>query len=460
MKPLACIVLAAGESSRFKSAAPKPLHTIGGRTLLDRVLGTISELQPDRVTVVVGVAREQMEQTLSEYDVEIAVQEEQLGTGHAVDRTRSHYADFVGDILVTCADIPLVRAETLRSLIDEHQSRSAAATMLTTLEPDPTGYGRVIRDDSGLVARVVEHNDADEETRRINEINAGIFCFDAMALFEALTHLDNHNASGEYYLPDTLKYLRERGLPVAAWTADDPTEVMGINDRVQLATADRICRDRTRDRLMRAGVTMIDPAAAYVDDRVEVGGDTVIWPGACILGASTIGCGCQIGDHVLISNSHVGDGCLLRHCSSVTDSHLENDVQIGPFANIRGNSVIRARATIGQAEVNRSEVGPDTKAIHFSYLGDATVGAGVNIGAGAITCNYDGRRKNQTIIEDGAFIGSDTMLVAPVRIGRGAYTAAGSVITADVPAAALGVARAKQKIIERWAERVARDNDK
>ncbi len=458
MRPVACIVLAAGESSRFKSKTPKPLHKMAGRALLDHVLDTLSKLKHERVTVVVGVAREQVSEAVGDR-AGIAIQEEQLGTGHAVDCAREFYDDFEGDILVTCADIPLVRAETLQELIAEHRRQDAAGTMLTTKMPDPTGYGRVVRDEDGLVREVVEHKDADEQAQRINEINAGIFCFRAAELFEALRHVDNDNAQSQYYLPDTLKYFCAKDMPVAACIAEDPAEVMGINDRVQLATAEKICRDRIRERLMQAGVTMIDPASTYVDDQATIGADTVVWPGTHILGDSSIGTGCEIGGHVLIRNSTIGDDCLVRHCSSVTDSRIENEVEIGPFANIRGNSVIKSKAVIGLAEVNRSEIGEGSMSRHFSYLGDTVVGVGVNIGAGTITCNYDGREHHHTIIEDGAFIGSDTILVAPVKIGRGAYTAAGSVICSDVPEAALGVARARQKVIERWAERMGKRKD-
>ena len=459
MRPLGCIVLAAGEGLRMKSDIPKPLHTIGGKTLLDHVLTTLLELQPRQLTVVVGAGRERVITAIPSDEVQIAIQEPQLGTGHAADCTRELYEGFDGDILITCADIPLVRVETLQRLISEHRRLGATATMLTTIMPDADGYGRVIRDDDGLVREVIEHKDADEATRQIREINTGIFCFRAQELFDALAHLENDNLQGEYYLPDTLTCFRRQGMTVAAVIVAGPDEVMGINDRVQLAAAEKICRDRTRQRLMLAGVTMIDPANTYVDDGVSIGPDTVILPGAQILGASSIGSGCEIGGNVLIRNSTIGDGCLLRHCASVVDSRLEDEVQIGPFANIRGNSLIKSRAVIGQGEVNRSEIGEDSKAVHFSYLGDTVCGAGVNIGAGTITCNYDGKQHNHTIIEDGAFIGSDTILVAPVRVGRGAYIGAGSVITSDVPAGSLGIGRTRQRIIEGWVERTGRQPD-
>ncbi len=459
MRPLGCIVLAAGEGLRMKSDIPKPLHIIGGRSLLDHVLTTLLELQPRQLTVVVGVGRRQVSAAIPTDKVQIAVQESQCGTGHAADCARELYEGFDGDVLITCADIPLVRVETLQRLISEHRRLEATATMLTTIMPDASGYGRVVRDDDGLVRQVVEHKDADDTTRSIKEINTGIFCFRARDLFNALAHLENDNLQGEYYLPDTLAYLRQQGLRVAAVVAADHDEVMGINNRVQLATAEKICRDRTRQRLMLAGVTMVDPATTYVDDGVTIGPDTIIQPGAQITGESSVGSGCEIGGNVLIRNATVGDGCLLRHCSSVVDSRVEDEVQLGPFANIRGNSLIKSRAVIGQAEVNRSEVGEGSKAIHFSYLGDTVCGAGVNIGAGTITCNYDGKQHNHTVIEDGAFIGSDTILVAPVKVGRGAYIAAGSVITSDVPAGSLGVARARQQIIADWVKRTGRQPD-
>ena len=455
MRPLGCIVLAAGEGSRFKSGTPKPLHTIAGRTMLERVLITLRKLKPQQITVVVGVGRERVAQTLATYpEVTVAVQEHQLGTGHAVDCARQLYSDFEGDILVTCADIPLVQAETLQHLHDEHHRQNAAATILTTHMPDPTGYGRVVRDAEGLVERVVEHRDADEQTLALDEISSGIFCFRADRLFEALSHLDHDNAQGEYYLPGVLSYLRANGEAVAACVADDPDEVMGINDRVQLAEAERICRDRIRIRLMREGVTLLDPPTIYIDEDVEVGRDTVIWPGTCLVGRTQVGSGCEIGAHVLLHHAAVGDACRIHHCSAIIESSVENDVEIGPFAHVRANSTIRSSASVNSyCEVVRSEVGEGTKSRHFSYLGDTIIGRGANIGAGTITCNYDGVKKHRTVIGDGAFIGSDTILVAPVTIGKRAYTGAGSVITHDVPDDSLAIARARQSIIERWAQR-------
>lgn len=454
MRQLASIILAAGEGSRLKSRIAKPLHEVGGRSMLEHVITTLRHVGGQRITVVVGVARDQVIAAVSGSDIEIAVQEQQLGTGHAVDSARGLYEGFEGDIICTYVDIPLITPETLLGLVEQHREQGAAATMLTTMVEDPTGYGRVVRDVRGLVAGVVEHRDADEATRAIREINTGIYCFRGPELFEALRHIDNDNAQGEYYLPDVLKWLRAEGLPVAGCIADDPEELMGINDRIQLARADGVCRRRVREALMRDGVGMIEPDSICIDAGVRVGRDTVIRPGAVLTGASVVGENCEIGANCCIRNSTIGDGCIIRHCSCVTDSKVDDRAEIGPFAHIRGNSTVGSDAAIGScAEVNRSTIGPRTKSRHFSYLGDSVVGSDVNIGAGTITCNYDGNQKHRTTIADGAFIGSDTIFIAPVQIGSGAVTGAGSVITHDVAKGALGIARARQTVIERWVER-------
>ncbi len=454
MRELASIVLAAGEGSRLKSKLAKPLHKVGGKTMLEHVIATLREVGGQRVTVVVGVAREQVIAALPDEGVEIAVQEQQLGTGHAVDSARDLYEGFEGDIICTYVDIPLITPATLLHLVEQHREQGAAATMLTTIVGDPTGYGRVIRDDAGMVAGVVEHRDADEATLAIREINTGIYCFRGPELFAALRHVDNDNTQGEYYLPDVLKWLRAEGLPVAGCVAADPEELMGINDRIQLAQADAVCRRRVREALMREGVSMIDPDSICIDAGVRIGRDTVIQPGALIEGDTVIGEDCEIGGNCRIRNSIVGDGCVIRHCSCVSESVVEDHSEIGPFAHIRGNSTVGRGAAVGSyTEINRSTIGPGSKSRHFSYLGDSVIGSNVNIGAGTITCNFDGYRKHQTSIGDGAFIGSDTIFVAPVQVGAGAVTGAGSVITDEVPDGALAIARARQTIIERWAEK-------
>lgn len=451
---LAALILAAGEGKRMKSALAKPLHRVCGRTLVDHVLGYVRALQPEQVCVVLGVGREMMQQALADEGVEIAIQHEQKGTGHAVMAAAEALAGFAGDLLVTCADIPLVRPETLQALLAEHRARGAAATVLTAMYDDATGYGRVVRDGAGLVTGIVEHKDASEEIRALREINAGIYIFDSRKLFAALGRLRPDNAQGEYYLTDVIADCVAQGEAVAAVAADDPAEVMGINNRIQLAQAETIARQRVREDLMLAGVTLIDPANTYVDAGVNIGQDTVIWPGAVITGETTIGANCTIGPHVNLDSVTVGDGCTLRQGSFVTASTLGNAVTVGPFAYIRPDCDVQDNARVGaHTELVRSVLHEGVKMSHFSYIGDSEVGPGTNIGAGAITCNYDGKNKHHTKIGDGAFIGSDAVLVAPVIIGAGAYVAAGSVITKDVPHSGLGIGRSKQENIEGWARR-------
>ncbi len=446
----------------MKSELAKPLHTVCGKTMLSRVIESLAAADCGRVTVVVGVDRNQVIASLEGSGIETVVQEEQKGTGHAVDCARSAYEDFDGDVIVMYGDIPLVRPATLRSLVDAHRQGSSVATMLTAHMSDPTGYGRIVRDEDGYVVEVMEQADVDAqrevrpELAELSEINTGIYCFRASFLFEALGHLNSDNAQGEYYLPDVLKYFRREKMAVAAIATLDSDEIMGVNDRVQLARAEKICHDRIVIQLMRDGVTIVDPYGTYIEDTVRIGADTVIRPGAQILGNTTIGRRCEIGDGVLIEDSTLGDRCRVLHCSAVRQSTAESDVEIGPFANVRGNSTLRQGCVVGLSEVNRSVIGECSKSRHFAYIGDSVVGAKVNIGAGAITCNYDGVNHLHTEIEDGVFIGSDTILVAPLKIGKNAYTAAGSTITMDVPAWSLAVGRAHQRNIARWAERMAK----
>jgi len=450
---LASIVLAAGQGKRMKSALPKPLHRLCGKPMLSHVLAALRPLGPQPQVVIIGVGAEQVRSTFDEPDVVWAVQEQQLGTGHAAASAREALADFTGDVLVTCADIPLVRSETWERVLGEHRKQGAAATIVTALFRDPTGYGRVIRDESGQVRRIVEEADCDEITRGLNEGNVSVYCFSAPALFEALTKLRPDNEQGEYYLTDVVEVLveaRQKVIPVLA----DPDEVMGINDRAQLAHAERLLRGRINRRAMlEYGVTLIDPEATYIDPEVTLGCDTVIYPGAVLAGATTVGENCTIGAHVLIEDCEIGNGTNVRHGSVVRESVVGEGVTIGPFAHIRDHSSIGNDTRVGGGEVVRSKLGERVNDLHFSYLGDTTVGDGANIGAGAITCNYDGRRKNPTVIGDGAFIGSDACLIAPVTIGRGAYVAAGSVVTKDVPPEALALGRARQENKEDWARR-------
>jgi bifunctional UDP-N-acetylglucosamine pyrophosphorylase/glucosamine-1-phosphate N-acetyltransferase len=450
---LASIVLAAGQGKRMKSALPKPLHRLCDRPLLSHVLEALRPLGPQPQVVVIGVGAAQVRAAYGETDVAWAVQEEQMGTGHAAACAREALADFRGDVLVTCADIPLVRTETWERVLAEHRAEKAAATIVTAVFRDPTGYGRVIRDENGQVRKIVEEADCDEITRGINEGNVSVYCFRAPLLFQALARLRPNNEQSEYYLTDVIEVLvesRQKVIPVLA----DPEEVMGINDRAQLARAERILRGRINRRAMlEYGVTLIDPDATYIDPDVTLGRDTVIYPGALLTGRTRVGENCVIGAQVLVEDCEIGNGTTVRHGSVVRRSMVGEGVTIGPFAHIRDDSSIGDGTRVGGGEVVRSRLGRRVNDLHFSYVGDATVGDGANIGAGAITCNYDGEKKNPTVIEEGAFIGSDACLIAPVTIGKGAYVAAGSVITRDVPADALALGRVRQENKEGWARR-------
>ncbi|MEN6547075.1 MAG: bifunctional UDP-N-acetylglucosamine diphosphorylase/glucosamine-1-phosphate N-acetyltransferase GlmU [Armatimonadia bacterium] len=451
---LAALVLAAGEGKRMKSALAKPLHKVCGKTMIDHVLDYLRPLGTERIAVVLGVGREMMEQALASAHVDTAIQHEQLGTGHAVMSAAELFADYDGDLLITCADIPLVRPDTLRALLEEHHTRGAAGTVLTALYDDPTGYGRLVRDDNGLVQGIVEHKDATPEIRAIREINAGIYVFNARKLFAALKLLRPDNAQGEYYLTDVIARFVEQGDPVAALPAPDPAEVMGINNRIQLSQAETVARNRTREAAMLGGATLIDPTSTYLDAGVTIGPDTIIWPGAMILGNTTIGANCTIGPNTRLEDAVIGEGCEIRHASTISNSTLHSRVTVGPFAYIRPDCEVGDDSRVGaHTELVRTTLGRGVKDSHFSYLGDCEVGDGTNIGAGTITCNYDGETKHRTTIGENAFIGSDAVLVAPVTIAAGAYIAAGSSITKDVPEAALGIGRARQEVIENWAKR-------
>jgi len=450
-KPPACVILAAGQGTRMKSSLPKPLHRVCGRTMLDHVLGTVAQVGAELTVVVVGVGAEQLVAAIGDR-ASTCEQAEQLGTGHAVMCAGAALEDFSGDVLVTYADVPLVTAETLSRLLAHHREAGAAATVLTAIVDDPLRYGRIVRDASGRFLAIVEHNDATAEQRAICEINTGICVFEASALQDALARIGNDNAKGEYYLTDAFGVLVAGGRMVEAIAIGDPDEAMGVNTRVELAAAERIARDRVRERLMLEGVTLIDPPSTFIDADVSVGGDTVIGPGCQLLGQTTVGQGCEIRGYVVLRDAVVGDRVLLRDHTVVDTGTVGDETQLGPFALVRGGSVVERGCKLGSsAEINRTRLGEGTKMQHFSYLGDATVGRNCNIGAGVITCNYDGHDKHPTVLEDDVFVGSDSILIAPVTVGAGAFTAAGSVITHDVPAGALGVARAKQTDLEGWA---------
>ena len=448
---LEIIILAAGQGKRMRSKLPKILHPLAGRPLLAHVLDTARALAPRKIVVVHGNGAEQVRAAFADAQVEWALQAEQLGTGHAVQQALPAIS-LDAEVLILYADVPLVRPATLKRLLEA--GRDGLAVMTAELG-DPTGYGRIVRvgkDDR--VARIVEHRDASPEELEIDEINTGIFCFRRSLLAPALRMVQADNAQGEFYLTDVVEVLAEAGHRVVSVVASDRDETHGINDRAQLAHAEDELRRRTNARWLAQGVTMVDPATTYIDPRAEIGADTVIHPGVVVEGPTRIGRACEIQAHVRITDAEIGDHVNINSFCVIVESRIENGASVGPFAHLRPASVVGERAKIGNfVELKKTSLGAGSKVSHLSYLGDATVGEHVNVGAGTITCNYDGEKKHQTIIEDGAFIGSDSQLVAPVRVGKGAYVAAGSSITQDVPDGSLGIARARQANVEGWVER-------
>jgi len=447
---LAAVVLAAGKGTRMKSGLPKVLHKICGRPMISYVLDAVEEAGIKKTIVVAGHGSEMVARAVGA-SAAVALQSEQLGTGHALLQARNFLADFRGDILVVCGDTPRIRPATLAGLAAEHASAGAAATVLTAAVDDPFGYGRVLRDAAGQVTRIVEEKDATPEEKRVREVNTGIYCFSAAGLFEALAGLAPANAQGEYYLTDVVGRYVEKGLLVRAVAVKDPGEAAGVNDRLQLAGAERSIRSALLEDLMRSGVTVIDPASTFVDRGVRIGPDTVIYPFTMVEGDTIVGAGCVIGPGTRLVGARVGDGVTVQN-SIVVDSSVGDGSSIGPFAYLRPGTDLGKDVKVGNfVEIKKSRIGDGSKVPHLSYLGDAVVGEKVNVGAGTITCNYDGQKKWPTHIGDGAFIGSNANLVAPVRIGAGAVVGAGSTITRDIPAGALGVERARQTVLPDWA---------
>jgi bifunctional UDP-N-acetylglucosamine pyrophosphorylase/glucosamine-1-phosphate N-acetyltransferase len=456
MRPLHIVVLAAGKGTRMRSERSKVLHRLAGQPLIEHVIGASRTLHPASVTVVVGHQAEAVKAALAREQCDFVLQEPQLGTGHALLQAEPSLKGASGDVLLLSGDVPLLRGETLQQLVDRHRQAGAAATVLTADVDGPHEYGRVIREE-GAIARIVEHRDATEAERRIREINSGVYVFDLEPLFASLRALGSANAQGEYYLPDLVALYRGRGLTVETMTMPDGSEIRGVNSRAELATLSRDMRIRTCEALMNAGVTIEDPATAYIDATVEVGPDTIIHPNVSLEGATRIGARCEIHSGSRLVNAVVADDVLIRNHCVIVDSRVDAKATVGPFAHVRPESSIGPGAHVGNfVELKKTSMGPGAKANHLAYLGDATIGSRVNVGAGTITCNYDGEKKHQTVIEDGAFIGSDTQLVAPVRIGEGAYVAAGSSIVEDVPAGALAVTRGRQINKEGWVEKKSR----
>ncbi|MGB9858857.1 MAG: bifunctional UDP-N-acetylglucosamine diphosphorylase/glucosamine-1-phosphate N-acetyltransferase GlmU [Moorellaceae bacterium] len=442
MQRVVAVILAAGEGKRMRSDVPKVLHRIAGKTLVEHVIAAVEAAGVEEIILVVGHGGEQVQAELGP-GFKYAWQEKQLGTGHALAQAKA-LAQEADLLLVLCGDTPLLRPQTLAGLVAEHQKQRAAATLLVAEIEDPTGYGRVVRDREGRVQRIVEERDAGEGVKAIKEVNAGAYCFDASRVWPALAEIKPENAQQEYYLTDVVHWFCRRGDLVQAVSCADPEEILGVNDRVQLARAGKVLHRRVNERLMLHGVTLVDPDVTYIDVGVEVGRDTVIFPFTFLEGSTSIGSGCTIGPCTKIKDSRIGDATVVTH-AVLQESLVGSGCQVGPFAYLRPGTVLADRVKVGDfVEIKASRIGEGSKVPHLTYLGDAVVGKGVNIGAGTITCNYDGQKKWRTVIGDGAFIGSNTNLVAPVEVGEKALVGAGSTITENVPSGALALGRARQ----------------
>ncbi len=454
MSQIHIVVLAAGQGTRMKSSLPKVLHKIAGKPLIQHVLETASTLSPASTTLVIGHKAETVRSALSGAGhLQFVIQQPQLGTAHALQQAEPHLSGKSGTVVLLSGDVPLLSEKTLQRLVGTHSQGGAAATVVTATVERPYGYGRVVRQD-GRIAGIVEERDASPAERQIREINSGIYAFALEPLFDAVRSIASQNAQGEYYLTDLIGIYRRRGLPVETVMVDDPREIMGINSRSELAEVSRIVRQTKNEELMAAGVTLVDPATTYIDPDVEVGADTVIHPGVVLQGHTRIGSACEIQPHVRIVDSEIADRVAINSFCVIVGARVAAGASVGPFAHLRPGSVVGEAAKVGNfVELKNTTLGPGAKAGHLAYLGDATIGKDVNIGAGAIVCNYDGAKKHHTVIEDGAFIGSDAQLIAPVTVGQGAYVGTGTTVRENVPAGALAVSAGKQRNIDGWADR-------
>ncbi len=443
-RPLAAIVLAAGEGKRFKSETPKVLHALCGKPLVAYVLDALQPIAAQRTVVVVGRGAAEVKDATKRATTRklaFALQERQLGTADAARIGDDALGKFAGDVLILPGDSPLLTTETLQQLVEHHRTTGAAATLLTAELDDPAGYGRIIRSRDGSVERIVEHTDATPDERKTKEINSSVWMFDRAALRAALTKIDRSNAQREFYLTDVVPVLKDKGEPVEAFTVPDAEEALGANSRVELADIAVLMRRRTNVRHMLDGVTIVDPGTTFIDAGVTIGRDTVLHPMTHLHGSTTIGAGAEIGPNVRLVDTKVGDGATILNAVA-THAEVGAGAQVGPFAYLRPGAVLEEGAKAGTyVEVKKSRIGRGSKVPHLSYIGDAEIGKNVNVGAGTITCNYDGEtgKKSKTIIEDDVLIGSDTMLVAPVTVGKGAVTGAGSVVSRDIPPAGVAL---------------------
>ena len=452
MSDLVTVILAAGKGTRMKSKLPKVLHKAGGKTMLQHVIDAAKAAGAKRNIVVTGFGGEMVREAIGD-QAEFVTQTEQLGTGHAVLQTKDLLKDETGTVMVLCGDTPLLTGALLKKLYDEHVAAEAKATVLTAIMPDATGYGRIIRSADGSVEKIVEHKDATAEEREVREVNSGIYCFAAKDLFEALSHVTNDNAQGEYYLPDVLEILKKKGEKIWAVAADDYEDTLGINSRLQLAGAEKILRRRKNEELMSEGVTIMDPATTYIDDDVKVGRDTVIYPMTWLEHGTAIGEECEIGPHVRFQDVKCGNRVTGQFIYA-HECQIDDDVKLGQFVHLRPNTHLFEGVKIDNfIEVKNSNIGKGSKLPHLSYIGDCDMGENVNMGCGTITVNYDGKAKHRTKIGNNAFVGCNSNLVAPVTIEDDAYIAAGSTITKTAPKGKLSIARARQTVIESWHDK-------
>lgn len=446
------VVLAAGKGTRMKSSLYKVLHPVCGKPMVQHIADQLDRCSVNHIVTIVGHGAEMVKEQLGSV-TSYALQEEQLGTGHAVMQAEDKLSGQAGTTLVVCGDTPLLTADTMEQLLQFHEEKGAKATVLTAKAENPAGYGRVLRDEQGKVMKIVEQKDASDAEKEVKEINTGTYCFDNEMLFETLKKVGNDNSQGEYYLPDVIEILQEEGEAVFAYQSEHFHETMGVNDRVALSQAEKWMRKRTNEHWMREGVTIIDPENTYIGTDVQIGRDTVLHPGTTLAGETIIGADCVIGPNTEIKSSRIADETSIRQ-SVVHASDVGSRVAIGPFSHLRPDTALEDDVRVGNfVELKKISMGQGSKASHLSYLGDAEIGAGVNMGCGSITVNYDGKKKYLTKVEDGAFVGCNSNLIAPVTIGRGAYVAAGSTITENVPGDAMAIARQRQTNKEGYAKK-------
>ena len=453
---LRVLILAAGKGARMNSSYPKVVHPILNKPMINYVLDSVKDLNPQKTYLVVGYKKELIENAVSESTnkVEYIYQKKQLGTGHAIKITKSAMANFRGDVLILNGDCPGILPTTLKKLIAKHKKTKSDISLITSNVLNPKGYGRIIRDDQNTIQKIVEEKDATTHERRIDEINSGIYCINSEFLWNFIGKIKSNNNQNEYYLPDIIENAVSKDRKVSVLKISNPEEILGINNRQELSKQETVIRQTIINKLQIKGITVADPATTYISPDVKIGKDTVINPNTYLYGKTTIGSGCVLGPNVYIENSAIRDNVSIRFSSYLNSCKVDENVTIGPFAHLRPEANIGKDAKIGNfVEIKKSDIGTGSKVPHLSYIGDATLGNGVNIGAGSITCNYDGVNKHRTVIGDNVFIGSDSMLVAPIIIGKGSTTAAGSTITKDVEEYSLAIERNQQKTIKGWNKR-------